>query len=572
MRTLLIVDDERNIRLGLKAIIERGYPGRYELLFAADGEEALGLIRERAVEIVITDIRMPGMDGLALIGELARCETRPIVMILSGHDDFRYAREAMQHEVKEYLLKPIVRDELFAALQRAERDLARKTALSERLGEMRLYREELLASQLNYIFLHPTMEEAEIAERCGKAGWEQLFAARGANGDPEPAIDASGEAIAGSGAPVGDPGAASAGSGDPAGDPGRANGSHRASSPAEETYYVALLQAQLTSGKAETLIARLAAEPGGERFYFKDKDDRLVILCRRLEPLHRLLAFMNERGLAGAIGLSERMTGSRQVKHAYAQAREALQYGFLQPSGEPALLVFDGKKARLKETPVPLEDIRKLANMLGTGRDKEMKQLLAELLDPKRLAAFDIAYMEEISRQLNELVFDAVFHQYGEESVEILRIYKKVGCIYGFESIHDYYHAAEELLVRLSEYVRSLRSVHAEHREMKKAVSYIHENYHRDLNMATVSNHVSLNYSYFSQTFKEFTGESFVVYLKRVRIRQAKALLEETDVRIYEISERVGFENAKQFNRVFRELEGISAMEYRMKHAAAVRR
>ena len=65
---------------------------------------------------------------------------------------------------------------------------------------------------------------------------------------------------------------------------------------------------------------------------------------------------------------------------------------------------------------------------------------------------------------------------------------------------------------------------------MKKAVSYIHENYHRDLNMATVSNHVSLNYSYFSQTFKEFTGESFVVYLKRVRIRKAKALLEETDV------------------------------------------
>ena len=89
--------------------------------------------------------------------------------------------------------------------------------------------------------------------------------------------------------------------------------------------------------------------------------------------------------------------------------------------------------------------------------------------------------------------------------------------------------------------------------------------------MATVSNHVSLNYSYFSQTFKEFTGESFVVYLKRVRTQKAKALLEESDSRIYEISEQVGFESAKQFNRVFRELEGISAMEYRSK-VAAVRR
>ena len=155
---------------------------------------------------------------------------------------------------------------------------------------------------------------------------------------------------------------------------------------------MALLQAQggLTSGKAETLIARLAAEPGGEQFYFKDKDDRLVILCRGLEPLNRLLAFMNESGLAGAIGLGERMTASRQVKRAYAQAREALKYGFLQPSGEPALLVFDGKKARLKGDarssgghPQAGEHARhgpRQGNEAADGRS---------LLDPKRRAAFE---------------------------------------------------------------------------------------------------------------------------------------------------------------------------------------
>ena len=201
MRTVLIVDDEKNIRMGLKSIIERGYPGRYELLFAGDGEEALGVIRGRAVEIVITDIRMPGMDGLALIGELARRESRPIVMILSGHDDFHYAREAMQHEVKEYLLKPIVRDELFAALQRAERDLERKTALSERLGELRLYREELLASQLNYIFLHPTMEGRGDRGALREGGLELLFAARGAaDGEPDQADGSPGASPSAAGA------------------------------------------------------------------------------------------------------------------------------------------------------------------------------------------------------------------------------------------------------------------------------------------------------------------------------------------------------------------------------------
>ncbi|MBP3965561.1 response regulator [Paenibacillus lignilyticus] len=527
MRTLLIVDDERNIRLGLKAIIERGYPERYEMLFAADGEEALGLIQSGQVEIVITDIRMPGMDGLTLIRELALLEQKPVVMILSGHDDFHYAKEAMLYDVREYLLKPIVRDELFASLERVERELERQAALSERLGEVHHYRDELLATQLNYIFLHPDLSENEIAERCAKAGWDALVEA----------LDSS-EAGAESGETRG--------------------------------YVIALLQLRggLSSGKAGQLEALLASRPGGVRFYFKDKDDRLVVICEEIKGPSSLLAFMKEHQVSGQIGVSQRLNGASGVKLAYAEALEALRYGFLQAiTAEPVLLHYDRKRARHQENHLPMEDIRRLANMLGTERDKEMKQILAELLDPKKLTSFDIASIEEISKQLNELVFDRVFNQYGEESVEILRIYKKVGCMYNFETIHDYFRSVEDLLLRLNDYVKGLRLVHAEHKEMKKAVSYIHDNYHRDLNMATVSNHVSLNYSYFSQAFKEFTGESFVVYLKRVRIQKAKSLLEETEHKIYEISEQVGFENSKQFNRVFREMEGISAMEYRTKHA-----
>lgn len=530
MRSLLIVDDEKNIRLGLKAIIERGLPGSYRVQFAAEGEEALALIREGGIELVITDIRMPGMDGLALIREVQSLalEQKPVMMILSGHDDFQYAKEAMLYDVKEYLLKPIVRDELFASLARVEQELARRAALTERLEEVHHYRDELLASQLNYIFLHPDIAEAEIAERCEKAGW---------------------------GAVVGT-GATAAG--------------------AEGGYYVALLK--LAGGvaggsRAAQLEALMAGELGeGIRFYFKVKDERFVLLCEWPEPLERLVAFMQKHKMAGQIGVSGRMSGAGRVKEAYGQAREALGYGFLQTCGEPLLLHYDRARGQLGEGgQVPVEEIRKLANMLGTDRDKEMKVILTELLDAKKLAAFDMAYIEEISKQLNELVFDGVFNRYGEESVEILRIYRKVGSIANFETIHDYFHGVEDLLLRLSDYVRGLRSVHAEHKEMKKAVSYIQENYHRDLNMAMVSNHVSLNYSYFSQSFKEFTGESFVTYLKKVRIEKAKALLlEEADCRIYEVSERVGFENAKQFNRVFREMEGISAMEYRTK--AAVQR
>ncbi|AZN43275.1 response regulator [Paenibacillus albus] len=552
MRNLLIVDDEKNIRLGLRAIIERGIPGSYQIQFAAEGEEALALIREGGIELVITDIRMPGMDGLALIREVQALEPeqRPVMMILSGHDDFQYAKEAMLYDVKEYLLKPIVRDELFASLARVEQELARRAQLTERLEEVHHYRDELLASQLNYIFLHPAMEEAEIAERCEKAGWRAV-------------VPSGGEAWTGA--------AEAGGAGAEAEAEALAGAASGAQSSPSAGYVVALLK--LAGGsRAGQLEALVAAELGGGiRFYFKDKDDRFVLLCESAEPLEKLVAFMQMHKMAGQIGISGRMYAAGGVKAAYEEAREALGYGFLQTSGESQLLQFDRGRERSGESQVPLEEIRKLANMLGTDRDKEMKAILTELLDAKRLASFDMAYIEETSRQLNELVFDSVFNRYGEESVEILRIYKKVGSIYNFETIHDYFHGVEDLLLRLSDYVRSLRSVHAEHKEMKKAVCYIHENYHRDLNMAMVSNHVSLNYSYFSQSFKEFTGESFVTYLKKVRIEKAKSLLlEEADCKVYEVSERVGFENAKQFNRVFREMEGISAMEYRTK--AAVQR
>lgn len=100
---------------------------------------------------------------------------------------------------------------------------------------------------------------------------------------------------------------------------------------------------------------------------------------------------------------------------------------------------------------------------------------------------------------------------------------------------------------------------------MEEALAYIEANYARPLNMAMVSNYVSLNYSYFSEAFKAYTGESFVLYLKKVRIRHAKELLADNRVKLASVSESVGFENSKQFARVFKELEGISPGEYRAK-------
>ncbi len=94
--------------------------------------------------------------------------------------------------------------------------------------------------------------------------------------------------------------------------------------------------------------------------------------------------------------------------------------------------------------------------------------------------------------------------------------------------------------------------------KMRRAVDYIRQNYGNPIDMAEVSNYVSMNYSMFSSTFKEYTGENFSAYLKKLRIEKSRKLLGNTDMNINEIAGKVGFEDARHFAKVFKELTGMT--------------
>lgn len=99
--------------------------------------------------------------------------------------------------------------------------------------------------------------------------------------------------------------------------------------------------------------------------------------------------------------------------------------------------------------------------------------------------------------------------------------------------------------------------------KINTAVRYIHENYSKNLNMAVVSNYISMNYSLFSLNFKEYTGMNFVNYLKKIRIDEAKKLLQDTEEKVLDISQAVGYDNEKSFMKVFKSVCGVSPTEYR---------
>lgn len=520
MAKLLIVDDEKNIRFGLKAMIERDFPGKHLLMTARHGAEAFELFRAEGADIVITDIRMPVMDGIALIEKLA-AETpqgqpgrRPIVIILSGYEDFEYAKAAIRYQVMDYLLKPIRRDELFAALRKSEEELGKRTELAEQLAVTEAYRVQLQSKRLQDMLLRedapPDTDTHKLCEEIGFERYAIPFAVSIINYKYED---------------------------------GR----------------------QMKREELQRLAEHMLSSVNGQlNASFQDHEGRVVLIGGPQRKFAEMAKLAEEKELDGLLmGISEEGSRPEEIVSCYREARKSLDYTFIYP--KTRLIWYSELSDARLSYPVPEEEIRKLGNMLGTNREKEIGELLHDIFKLDRLAGIDIAYLEAVGKRINEQVLDEVFRVYGEASVEVLKLYRKVGNMASFRHFHDYFRSLKQLLLDLDKYIQGIRSAHGGHEEMRAAVAYIEDNYHRALNMAMVSNYVSLNYTYFSEAFKAYTGESFVVYLKKVRIRKAKEMIGTGTLKLSEIGAAVGFENTKQFSKVFKELEGISPYEYRGK-------
>ncbi|MBM7662922.1 two-component system response regulator YesN [Bacillus mesophilus] len=505
MYKVLIVDDEKNIRLGIQAMVKREFADVFEILVASDGQEAMEIIKQEPIDILITDIKMPRVDGITLIQEVQEMKVNISVIILSGHDDFEYAKAAIKSNVKDYLLKPVNRSELFQSINKVLEELGADYEKGlEQLDELR-------TSQLNLILLNQNIDEDEIQRICLKTNLPEY----------------------------------------------------------PDGYYVDILVSKSGMEPIESLhrIKYLLEKRYGQEtkhhISFNDKYDNVVLIT----PDGSLFDYITEKlkdekyfHLFQAV--SEKQVELKKLKEGYNQASQAKKYQFLFPRCQ--LIQYENIKGKhFEREELPEDMIYKISNMLGTGRDKELKYSLLNIFDYEKISSLGIGYMEAIGELINKHIFDSFFNKLGEESIEIFKLYSKVGDMYNYKDFHDYYYAVEDLVMRLHEYVKQVKSVYSDQKYMGKAIKYIEENFHTDLNLAVVSNYISVNYSYFSHTFKEFTGSNFVDYVKKIRINEAKKLLKETDYKVFEIGEMVGYKNSKQFARVFRELEGISPKEFR---------
>lgn len=120
-----------------------------------------------------------------------------------------------------------------------------------------------------------------------------------------------------------------------------------------------------------------------------------------------------------------------------------------------------------------------------------------------------------------------------------------------------------DVLYNEEEKNRIVHDKNVKRKEIKKAMLYMNEHYSEPCTLQEVADFVGLNKNYFSNIFKEETGETFTKYFNQIRIRNAMKLLENGNIKNYEIAEQVGYQNASYFSRIFKEIAGMTVEDYR---------
>lgn len=483
MDVLLVVEDEKLIRRGLCVMAKRSGVPIGEILECSNGEEAMRILEERPVDVMLTDIRMPKMDGIELVHRLETLKRKPLVVAVSGYNEFDYAVEMLRGGVRDYLLKPVEREKLCGILESLEQELQKKKQarlkqknldyrrLSEwiRGGSEGLFREELPDQYREY----PLFDRYLVTAEC--SGSEQSY----------------------------------------------------------ETDDMLVLGN--VEGMKLCILSRDADEGSGRK-------EKAAV----------------RRGISGY------HQGMKELQTAYREAVYAYQYAFLIDKMEYTFAQASQRMGRGLNGEDETEAFcDKLIQKLGTSHAEDTFSYLDHFFRNMSLGA----YRPDAVQTAVRVFWDKLVETYQGVIPVPPKTYEWYSRPFLQPDLASYQKDCMDWLRQYSDRLTGQMDDCINRQKIQAALDYIRENYEKDLSMAVVSNYISMNYTLFSCVFKKQTGKKFVDYVKELRIEEARRLLETTELKVIEISKRVGYDNEKHFMKLFRKECGISPTEYRKIHS-----
>ena len=537
MLKVFLVEDESIVREGLRDNIPWQQYGYEFVGEASDGEMALPLIQKTKPDVLLTDIKMPFMDGLSLSKLVHQEFPEMKIIIISGYDDFEYARGAILVGAEQYLLKPITR----AALQKALAELKTKI---ETEREQKNYQEKF-------------QSEAREYEQFSRTDFfVKVFEGR------MPVQDMYEEA---------------------------AKLSLKINAPCYNILLFSLQEKRTAEDrgtesegfarKREELLHYFIRYP--ENLVFRWNVNTYGVLikgsaaqmqelgARCLENVDRI-CHPAEDLLDWYVALGEPVERLSLLAECYSKANHLFAYRFLRPQLHVFTVETMGRIVPEKEEGGSIRDIDPAKMEAELIRDFLLQGARDEVAD----------FVENYLLAVGEALQSAMFRNYltlhvyfaavsyveslGCGREELLRLLNDGGLTpegqYDVDALPDYLCGLIERAMELRDRESDNQSKHI----LKKALTYIEENYSQEsLSLNSVAGEDNVSANYFSAIFSRAMQVTFVEYVTGKRMDKAKRLLRQTQMHTGEIAMEVGYKDPHYFSFVFKKTQGCTPREYR---------
>lgn len=257
-----------------------------------------------------------------------------------------------------------------------------------------------------------------------------------------------------------------------------------------------------------------------------------------------------------SVGISNVYTGYKWIPIALREAENRRKQQFWSHKKGIYMEEIAGNENGIR---IVTEMRQKFIKISKTDNFQESQELLFEIMGYiKKVRLFNIAYVRETC----EALLKYLYYAYGTYSEKEMAEMERIS---GMIKKADYFSEIEEYM---KEYVQKIQKLRTENitnysAPIQRAVMYIKENYAKSITLSDVAEYLEFSPDYFSRIFKEETGINFTAYLTEVRLRQAAELLSKTNMKVYEVSDLVGYSNMSYFSTVFKKKYGLNPFDFK---------
>lgn len=524
MFNLLVVEDEDMIRNKILNNVNWKFNGFQEVFDARDGLEALEVIKNNKVDIVITDIQMPGMNGIELIRRLKEMDEGIRTIVISGYAEFEYAKESIKLNVNDYVLKPFLSKNLLEIVNKVKEEIIREQRekvevenLRTKLRENRkALREKLFCDLLNGNFIGNIENDLKYLDLTEFSSNSYFVAVIN--------IDNLMDII---------------------------------ESKDEEQKYLCNL----------SLFSRLCEFFSG-CFVINYKLDQIVVVCfdeaYYINPVfEELVGMVNmDLGLKVTIGIGNTYSNLKDMYISYKEASSAAMLGFLH--GRGMVYGFNDMNFENRTYSRQLFSIvnNKLYDDLKIGAFDKIKKDIVDIIMDLKNARLG---MDSVSTVVNNIILLSckTINELGYNIVDIFgsefNPYLDLRSVVGIARLEEWLF---NFFFTINEYINKKRDSRNENL-ITAVKNYVDNNYCSNVNLTSLSKMFTISAGYLSILFNTYTGQNFIDYITGLRIQKAKELLKNSDLRIYEIAEKVGYRDAYYFSTAFKKAVGINPTDYR---------